>query len=301
MEYLIQVKCSFALIKIGIMTQLLVRSEGSDEDGHFPGAGQPSPALIRIAGLGKRFSSRSGEVVTALSDVNLNIRDNEFISVVGPSGCGKTTLLRIVAGLESGSSGTVHCGGELVTKPRPDAGVVFQQAVLLPWNTVLNNVMLPAQLKGDVSAATRVRAERLLDFMGLKDFTRKYPFELSGGMQQRVSICRALMRDPKVLLMDEPFGALDAMTRESMNMELMRVWSEERKTVIFITHSIPEAVLLGDRVVVMSPRPGRISEVVDIDIERPRSLKTMGTPRFGELCDHIRTIFGAEASMVSSL
>jgi NitT/TauT family transport system ATP-binding protein len=300
-EYLIQVKCSFTLIKIWIMTQLLVRSEGSGEDGHFPGAGQPSPALIRIAGLGKRFSSRSGEVVTALSDVNLNIRDNEFISVVGPSGCGKTTLLRILAGLESGSSGTVHCGGELVTKPRPDAGVVFQQAVLLPWNTVLNNVMLPAQLKGDVSAATRVRAERLLDFMGLKDFTRKYPFELSGGMQQRVSICRALMRDPKVLLMDEPFGALDAMTRESMNMELMRVWSEERKTVIFITHSIPEAVLLGDRVVVMSPRPGRISEVVDIDIERPRSLKTMGTPRFGELCDHIRTMFGAEASMVSSL
>jgi NitT/TauT family transport system ATP-binding protein len=262
---------------------------------------RPSPALIRIAGLGKRFSSRSGEFVTALSDVNLDIRDNEFISVVGPSGCGKTTLLRILAGLESASSGAVHCGGEIVTKPRSDAGVVFQQAVLLPWNTVLNNVMLPAQLKGDASAATRARAERLLDFMGLKDFARKYPFELSGGMQQRVSICRALMRDPKVLLMDEPFGALDAMTRESMNMELMRVWSEERKTVVFITHSIPEAVLLGDRVIVMSPRPGRISEVVEIDIERPRSLKTMAMPRFGELCDRIRTIFGAAAPMVSSL
>jgi NitT/TauT family transport system ATP-binding protein len=289
------------LVKIGIMTQLLVRSEGSGEGGRFSETDQPLPALIRIAGLGKRFSSRSGEIVTALSDVNLNIRDNEFISVVGPSGCGKTTLLRILAGLESASSGTVRCGGEIVTAPRPDAGVVFQQAVLLPWNTVLNNVMLPAQLKGDASAATRARAERLLDFMGLKDFARKYPFELSGGMQQRVSICRALMRDPKVLLMDEPFGALDAMTRESMNMELMRVWSEERKTVIFITHSIPEAVLLGDRVVVMSPRPGRISEVVEIDIERPRSLKTMGMPRFGELCDRIRTIFGAEAPMVSSL
>jgi NitT/TauT family transport system ATP-binding protein len=287
--------------KIGIMTRLLVRSEASGEDGRFPETDPPLPALIRIAGLGKRFSSRSGELVTALSDVSLNVRDNEFISVVGPSGCGKTTLLRILAGLESASSGTVHCGGEIVTKPRSDAGVVFQQAVLLPWNTVLDNVMLPAQLKGDASAATRARAERLLDFMGLKDFARKYPFELSGGMQQRVSICRALMRDPKVLLMDEPFGALDAMTRESMNMELMRVWSEERKTVIFITHSIPEAVLLGDRVVVMSPRPGRISEVVEIDIERPRSLKTMGTPRFGELCDRVRTIFGAEAPMVSSL
>ncbi len=199
------------------MTQLRVRSEASGEGGRHPVSDRPSPPLIRIVGLGKRFSSRSGEVVTALSDVNLDIRDNEFISIVGASGCGKTTLLRILAGLENASSGTVHCGGEIVTKPRPDAGVVFQQAVLLPWNTVLNNVMLPAQLKGDASAATRARAERLLDFMGLKDFGRKYPFELSGGMQQRVSICRALMRDPKVLLMDEPFGALDAMTRESMN------------------------------------------------------------------------------------
>jgi NitT/TauT family transport system ATP-binding protein len=261
---------------------------------------QPSPALIRIVGLEKRFPSRSGEIVTALSNVNLDIGDHEFISVVGPSGCGKTTLLRILAGLERASAGTVYSGGELITEPRADAGVVFQQAVLLPWNTVLDNVLLPAQLQGDKSAATAERAQHLLAFMGLQDFARKYPFELSGGMQQRVSICRALMRNPKILLMDEPFGALDAMTRESMNMELMRVWSEERKTVIFITHSIPEAVLLGDRVVVMSPRPGRISEVVDVDIARPRSLQTMGTPRFGELCDHIRSIFGAEAPVMSS-
>src|SRR5258707_3178426 len=160
-------------MKIGIMTKLAVRSKGSGDGVHLPEPDRSSPALIRIAGLGKRFSSRSGEIVTALSDVNLNIRDNEFISIVGPSGCGKTTLLRILAGLENASSGTVHCGGEIVTKPRPDAGVVFQQAVLLPWNTVLNNVMLPAQLKGDTSAATRARAERLLDFMGLKDFGRK--------------------------------------------------------------------------------------------------------------------------------
>jgi NitT/TauT family transport system ATP-binding protein len=260
-----------------------------------------APALIRIKGLEKRFTSRSGEAVTALSNINLEIQQGEFISVVGPSGCGKTTLLRILAGLEQASAGEVHSGSERITEPRADAGVVFQQAVLLPWNTVLDNVLLPAQLKGDHSPATIARAERLLAFMGLQDFAQKYPFELSGGMQQRASICRALLRDPKILLMDEPFGALDAMTRESMNIELMRIWGEERMTVFFITHSIPEAVLLGDRVVVMSPRPGRISEVVDIDLERPRTLKTMGTPRFGELCDHIRTMFGAEASVVSSL
>ena len=172
---------------------------------------------------------------------------------------------------------------------------------LLPWNTVLSNVLLPAQLKNDKSEATVKRAEALLTFMGLMDFAQKYPFELSGGMQQRVAICRALMRDPRILLMDEPFGALDAMTREAMNMELMRVWSEERKTVIFITHSIPEAVLLGDRVVVMSPRPGRISEIIDVDIGRPRSLRSMATPQFGELCDHIRMIFGAQSMTATSL
>jgi NitT/TauT family transport system ATP-binding protein len=285
---------------MGIMAQLATQIETGDESARLSAPDRALPPLIQISGVQKRFSSRSGEIVNALSDIDLDIEDGEFLSVVGPSGCGKTTLLRILAGLETASAGTVHSGGELVTAPRADAGVVFQQAVLLPWNSVLANVMLPAQLRGDGSAVTTARAERLLEFMGLKDFARKYPFELSGGMQQRVAICRALMRDPKVLLMDEPFGALDAMTRESMNMELMRVWSDERKTVMFITHSIPEAVLLGDRVVVMSPRPGRISEVVDIDIPRPRSLKTMGTPRFGELCDQIRTIFGAAASLAVS-
>ncbi len=283
------------------MGKQTARSDKSGIDVVETAPGQSHEALIRIVGLEKRFSARSGGIVTALSNVNLEIQKHEFISVVGPSGCGKTTLLRILAGLEQASAGEVYSGGERIVKPRADAGVVFQQAVLLPWNTVLANVLLPAQLKHDTSAETVTRAERLLEFMGLKDFAAKYPFELSGGMQQRVSICRALMRDPKILLMDEPFGALDAMTRESMNVELMRVWSEQRMTVFFITHSIPEAVLLGDRVVVMSPRPGRISEIVDIDIARPRNLRTMGTPRFGELCDHIRRLFGAEASMVSAL
>jgi NitT/TauT family transport system ATP-binding protein len=260
-----------------------------------------APAMIHIAGLEKRFMTRSGEAVNALTNVNLDIRENEFVSVVGPSGCGKTTLLRILAGLEVASSGAIQCDGVQISGPRPDVGVVFQQATLLPWNTVLSNVLLPAQLKHDKSEATVRRAEGLLAFMGLKDFGQKYPFELSGGMQQRVAICRALMRDPRILLMDEPFGALDAMTREAMNMELMRVWSEERKTVIFITHSIPEAVLLGDRVVVMSPRPGRISEIIDVDVGRPRTLQTMATPRFGELCDRIRTIFGAQSMTATSL
>jgi len=257
--------------------------------------------MIHISGLEKRFNTHSGETVNALMNVNLDIRENEFISVVGPSGCGKTTLLRILAGLESASSGAVECDGRQITRPRHDIGVVFQQATLLPWNTVLTNVLLPAQLKGDKSQATVTRAQKLLSFMGLGDFAQKYPFELSGGMQQRVSICRALMREPRILLMDEPFGALDAMTREAMNMELMRVWSEEKKTVVFITHSIPEAVLLGDRVVVMSPRPGRISEIIDVDVGRPRNLQTMATARFGELCDRIRTIFGAQSLTATSL
>jgi NitT/TauT family transport system ATP-binding protein len=261
----------------------------------------PAAPLIAIKNLQKLFSTRSGETVHALSNIDLDVADHEFISVVGPSGCGKTTLLRILAGLDVASGGTTTVAGEPLAGPRPDVGVVFQQATLLPWNNVLSNVLLPLQLKGDRSQASIARATKLLAFMGLGDFAQKYPFELSGGMQQRVAICRALMRDPRILLMDEPFGALDAMTREMLNMELMRVWSEEKKTVIFITHSIPEAVLLGDRVVVMSPRPGRITAIVPVDIPRPRSLRTMGQPRFGELCDQIRAMFGAETHAVTAL
>ena len=259
------------------------------------GRGAPALPLIQIAGLEKRFMTRSGAPVTALSNIDLEIQEDEFISVVGPSGCGKTTLLRILAGLEHATAGTVRSGGEIVSGTRSDVAVVFQQATLLPWNTVLSNVLLPVQLKRDRSPEKIERAKHLLAFMGLKDFAEKYPFELSGGMQQRVAICRALMREPRVLLMDEPFGALDAMTREAMNLELMRLWAEERKTVVFITHSIPEAVLLGDRVIVMSPRPGRISEIVKVDLGRPRSLQTMSTARFGELCGHIRSVFGSNS------
>jgi NitT/TauT family transport system ATP-binding protein len=261
----------------------------------------PDRRLIKIENVEKSFASHSGETVIALEKVNLDIMENEFVSVVGPSGCGKTTLLRILAGLTSVTSGAVKFDADILRGPRSDVGIVFQQALLLPWNTVLDNVLLSPHLKKDRSDATRRRAERWLAFMGLADFAKKYPFELSGGMQQRVAICRALMREPKVLLMDEPFGALDAITRESLNVELMRVCSEEKKTVLFITHSIPEAVLLGDRVVVMSPRPGRISEIIDVDIERPRSLKTMADKRFGDICDRIRTIFGSGAPTGASL
>ena len=269
--------------------------------------GVPIPAslresgLIDIASLDKRFSSRSGEAVVALSSIDLSVAEGEFISVVGPSGCGKTTLLRILAGLEAPTGGKATIAGKPIHGPRDDVSVVFQAATLLPWYNVLENVLLPAKLKGDVSAATTARAHDLLKLVELSDFGRKYPFELSGGMQQRVAICRALIRNPKILLMDEPFGALDAMTRETMNVELMRWCSEEKKTVLFITHSIPEAVLLGDRVVVMSPRPGRISSILDVHFQRPRDLKTLALPKFGALCDEVRTIFGAESARARDL
>jgi NitT/TauT family transport system ATP-binding protein len=257
--------------------------------------------LIRIENLEKKFATRSGDPVAALVGVNLEIGPHEFVSVVGPSGCGKTTLLRILGGLESRTSGAALVGGQPVQGPRDDIAIVFQQATLLPWYTVIENVLLPVRLKGGWSPESQARAESLLELVGLADFGKKYPFELSGGMQQRVSICRALMRNPKILLMDEPFGALDAMTRELLNLELLRIWSEERKTVLFITHSIPEAVFLGDRVVVMSARPGRIANVFKIDLPRPRTMKTLGSPEFGALCDRVRSTFGSHAALSASL
>ena len=256
------------------------------------GAG-PAGSLIALTGVTKRFDSRSGEPVTALDDVGLMVADGEFVSVVGPSGCGKTTLLRILAGLESVTAGAATIAGEAISGPRPNVAVVFQQATLLPWYPVIENVLMPVRLMRRPTAADRERAAALLDLSGLSGLSGRYPFELSGGMQQRVAICRALIRDPQILLMDEPFGALDAMTRETMNLELMRVWAQHRKTVVFITHSIAEAVLLGDRVVVMSPHPGRISRILEIPIPRPRSLRTMALPAFAARCDEVRSLFGA--------
>jgi NitT/TauT family transport system ATP-binding protein len=210
--------------------------------------------------------------VHALDDVSLDIHDNELITLVGRSGCGKSTLLRIVAGLLAPTSGRVVVDGLPVTKPRRDVAFVFQRPALLPWRSVFDNVMLPVELHRLDRRVHVRRAHELLELVGLDGFARRSPWELSGGMQQRVALCRALVADPSILLMDEPFAALDALTREELSLELQRIWGENRKTILFVTHSIDEAVLLGDRVVVMSPRPGRIDEIVPVDLPRPRSL-----------------------------
>jgi NitT/TauT family transport system ATP-binding protein len=229
--------------------------------------------MIRLDGVGQVFDGREGQV-TALEDIDLHVQSNEFVTLIGRSGCGKSTLLRLIAGLLPPTSGTVAVAGEPVTGPRRDVSFMFQRPALLPWRSVLSNVMLPVEIDaGDGSrAAYRSRAHELLELVGLKGFERRLPHELSGGMQQRVSLCRSLIRDPQVMLMDEPFSALDALTRTELSEELQRIKMELSTTIVFVTHSIEEAVVLADRVVVLTPRPGRLREVVDIDIPRPRSL-----------------------------
>ena len=248
------------------------------------------PAFIRIEGLTKTFATMRGERVLALDNVSTTIAEGEFVTVVGPSGCGKSTLLKMLAGLLAPSSGSITLAGSKVTGTRRDVGMVFQSAILLPWRTILENVMLPAEVLGMDMKAARARAGELLDTVGLGGFGEKYPSELSGGMQQRAAICRALLHDPKILLMDEPFGALDAMTREQMNLELQAIWQRSGKTVVLITHSIPEAVFLGDRVLVMTPRPGRLAQVVEVAIPRPRDLDVMATAEFGASAKVIREL-----------
>jgi NitT/TauT family transport system ATP-binding protein len=259
-----------------------------------PGAPKAPVRMVEVAGLHKIFETQEGALVTALDNINVHIDTGEFVSVVGPSGCGKSTLLRIVCGLLEGSRGRVSVAGAEVRKPRPDVGVVFQNPVLLPWLTVLDNVLMPIDLRGRRTPATLERAHKLLDMAGLVGFDAKYPFELSGGMKQRVSICRALISEPAILAMDEPFGALDAMTREAMNLELMRICRETGATVLFITHSVPEAVLMSDRVVVMTPRPGRVADDITIEIARPRSLKDYASEAFNGYTSRIRELLGAE-------
>jgi NitT/TauT family transport system ATP-binding protein len=229
-------------------------------------------SLIRIEGVSKRFATASGPPVQALDEVDLELGENEFVTLVGRSGCGKSTLLRIVAGLIGASTGRVLLGGREVTAPRPDVSLMFQRSALLPWRSVIDNVLLPVEVLKLDRRASRSRAEELLALVGLEGFEGRRPYELSGGMQQRVALCRALIHDPAVLLMDEPFAALDALTREELSLELQRIWSEHRKTILFVTHSIQEAVLLADRVIVMTPRPGRIAADIHVDLPRPRSL-----------------------------
>jgi NitT/TauT family transport system ATP-binding protein len=229
--------------------------------------------------------------VPSLQPLEFDVNEGEFLVVVGPSGCGKSTLLKLIAGLLPPSHGEIRVENRVVTSPHRDVGIVFQSALLLPWRRVLENVMMPVEVKGLPVQEYRKRALDLIKMVGLDGFERKYPWQLSGGMQQRAAICRALVHDPKIVLMDEPFGALDAMTRERMNVELQRIQRETRKTVLLITHSIPEAVFLADRVMVMSARPGRIEAIYDVTLPRPRSLDMMADPRFVELTQVIRRHF----------
>jgi NitT/TauT family transport system ATP-binding protein len=253
------------------------RAEGSNSD-----------AAIAVRELEKTYEARAGDRVLALDRISLKVQRQEFVSVVGPSGCGKSTLLKIVAGLIAPTRGEVEVNGVPVRGPIPDIGMVFQSPVLLPWKTILHNVLFPIRILRRDMAAHQPAAMALLALAGLAEAAHRYPSELSGGMQQRAALCRALVHDPALLLMDEPFGALDAMTRDDMNVELLRIWSERRKTVLFITHSISEAVFLSDTVVVMTPRPGRVDRVIPIDLPRPRNDRIRDTRHFGELQAQVR-------------
>ena len=254
-----------------------------------------APALILARGLSKTYAGTGGAAeVAALKNLDFEVFDGEFVSVVGQSGCGKSTLLKVLAGLLPATAGSVELNGRPLRGPSSEAAIVFQSPVLLPWRTVIDNVLLPIEFRRLPRAGYRQSALDLLDMVGLRDFALRYPFELSGGMQQRAAIVRALIQDPRLLLMDEPFGALDAMTREQMNLELMRIWSQRRKTVIFITHSIAEAIFLSDRVIAMTARPGRIADVMAIDLPRPRELSVINTDRFGRYAAHLRSLLDAE-------
>jgi len=252
---------------------------------------KPDVALLRIRGLGKRYVGRDGTETQALQAIDLDIREGEFLAILGPSGCGKSTLLKILSGTMRASEGEIGLGGRRLTGPSREVGVVFQAPMLLPWLTVLQNVMVPVELQRRDRVQGEAAARELLARSGLAGFEHRYPSELSGGMQQRVGICRALVHDPALLLMDEPFGALDAMTREIMNEELQRLWQERRKTVLLVTHSIPEAVHLADRVAVMASRPGRIVEVVETGLPRPRTVEMHTTERFDALVGRLRAHF----------
>lgn len=249
-----------------------------------------SRAAPTIAGRGvtKQYLTLQGKNILALDEVSIVLTEGEFLALVGPSGCGKSTLLKILAGLIPPTRGHVLLHGQALREPSHEIGLVFQDSVLFPWRTVLENIMLPADIRRADRLGTIARARELLDLVGLTGFEGQYPYELSGGMQQRVAIARALLLDPAILMMDEPFGALDAMTREQLNLELLSLWQARRKSILFVTHSIPEAVFLGDRVLVMSPRPGCFIGEVRVDLPRPRQLGMMTTERFGELVAQCR-------------
>jgi NitT/TauT family transport system ATP-binding protein len=249
-------------------------------------------AVVRLENVTKQFGKGG---VTALQEVDLEIRPGEFVSLIGPSGCGKSTLLRVVGDLIQPSSGTVEVNGKTAARARVDRdyGIVFQDAVLFEWRTVTKNIGLPLELAGWSRERRRERVEEMLELVELTGFESHHPWQLSGGMQQRVSIARALSFSPALLLMDEPFGALDEMTRERLNLELLRIWEASGSTVVFVTHSISEAVFLSTRIVVMSPRPGRITGIVDVDLPQPRTSRTREEPRFAELIRDVRRLLRA--------
>jgi NitT/TauT family transport system ATP-binding protein len=242
---------------------------------------QERTPLISMRNLKKSFKKQDGEL-QALADVTFNVYPGEFVTIVGPSGCGKTTLLKILAGLLPKTDGEIFVDNEHFD-PKREVGFVFQKSLLLYWRKIIDNVLLPIEILKLNKETKRKKAEELLELVGLKGFENSYPKELSGGMQQRVSIARALIHDPKVLLMDEPFGALDALTRERMNLELLRIWKEAKKTILFVTHGINEAIFLSDRVIVLSARPSRMIKALDIGLPRPRTLEVRTSPEFGRM------------------
>jgi NitT/TauT family transport system ATP-binding protein len=269
---------------------LRVAYDGARADAPAVPSSGGDPGYVELRGVAKTYR-RAGRETHALDPIDLSIRAGEFLAIVGPSGCGKSTLLRIVAGLHLASAGETRVAGRIVDRPQTDLGVVFQSPVLLDWRTALDNVLVQVELRGLDPRAYRDRALKLLDQVGLAEFADRYPHELSGGMRQRVAIARALIHDAPLLLMDEPFGALDALTREQMRLDLEALWLATRKTVLFITHSIDEAVLLADRVVVMSPRPGRIERVFEPALPRPRGLEARRSREFTDTAQAITDIF----------
>lgn len=248
-----------------------------------------------MQGVDKTYEGRrGGAAIHALADVSLEIRPHSFVSFVGPSGCGKSTLLRIIGALTRATRGRVMVGGTEVRAPRRDVGVMFQTPVLFPWRTVLQNVVLPGEIFGEDRSAYEQRAHAVLELVGLGDRKQAYPSELSGGMQQRAALSRVLAMNPSVILMDEPFGALDEFTRERMNVELLRIWQEQHQTIVFVTHSISEAVFLSDQIVVMGTQPGRVLAVVDVTLPRPREVALMKTPEFAQLTFAVRGYLGID-------
>jgi NitT/TauT family transport system ATP-binding protein len=268
------------------MLQVTNRESRSDPRKPLEGAG----SSVAIRSVSKSFRTKKS-VVHALSSVDLDIRKGEFVSIIGPSGCGKSTLLMLMAGLDVATNGTIEIDKRQIKGPNSDIGIVFQQDALLDWRSALSNVMLQCEIRKMDHAASSARADELLKMVGLEEFHAAFPHELSGGMRQRVSICRALLHSPPLLVMDEPFGALDALTRDQLQVDLLRLWTDQKMTVVFITHSISEAVFLSDRIVVMSPRPGKIETIIDVELERPRRLAVRDTPQYTRYVHQVTDIF----------